>query len=280
MWEQINSDLLAARQDVRSIFVTFKDVRGESYDSLYTTIRSAFINVVFDYEQLYGQFKQTYGDFIVHVDSPGQAQLQKLLTGFVDFIRFLAKHLRCKFVILLDEYDKILLDAASSVEAYGRDYFETILGVYRNFLSALFKDTPFVERVLLTGVLPLAANSVMSAFNYHDLSAENAYHMWVLGMLTTLKETYHVTSNREAGNVRFDIAVTPTGGTNLRNYVFEFKKSSSLKKLKADADSALLQVKSQRYFKYFNNRYDVVVIGMSGFKKSICVKIQEYRYSG
>lgn len=142
VWEQINSDLLAARQDVRSIFVTFKDVRGESYDSLYTTIRSAFINVVFDYEQLYGQFKQTYGDFIVHVDSPGQAQLQKLLTGFVDFIRFLAKHLRCKFVILLDEYDKILLDAASSVEAYGRDYFETILGVYRNFYLPYLKIPP------------------------------------------------------------------------------------------------------------------------------------------
>lgn len=485
VWEDIHPDLEAARDKVASVFFTFKDVRGETYPSLYTTIRSAFLPVVLDHQIMYNKFAETFGPFMLEVPAPDQTHVQALLTNIVNFVQFLSRQLGRKFVVLLDEYDKILLDAAASAEVYGSGYFETVLGMYRNFLSSLFKDTPFVERALLTGVMPLAANSVMSAFNnavkntmldedyddifgftpaevdnltchadrsirdaitadldaynsgsetilnpwsvigyikgmlsgesqprntwvltgnsdwiryhsrlsdtdvarvynlisggvepvimnhdltymdrtenlnnfltyafytgyltfseingnsvslvvpntevraawiynldklirkpplrfgwnsvlealvptpecesslaslmselidlasYNDLTAENSYHMWVLGMLTTLKESYNITSNREAGNGRFDIAVTPAGGTLLRNYVFEFKKSSSVGKLEEDAESAVSQVMAQRYYKYFDNRYDTVVIGMAGFKKSIRVKIRELKY--
>lgn len=479
------ADLVGALGNVNSVLLTFKDISGKTPKKLFDGLRALLVPVYLDYAEYTKEFSEYYGQAPVKgedLDSCGE-----LLTRLSNFLQFVHKKTSKKFIVLVDEYDKFLADAAKVSEEAGSSYFEDVLDMYRSFLTTMFKDTVFIERAILTGVMPLAANSVMSAFNNavkdtffsskyenvfgftedevaaifsgfdwkpgddslerldgyssgsivvynpwsivnlteqlrtksehasnswitsgnsdwieygkdleakdvdviyslisgneytvrinHELNyldrrdsldnflthafytgyltfsgstadtasliipneevqeawvsnlhrlvvpkhvrfnwskvleqmdessefaerlegelsnllddctsswdlvdKENSYHMWVLGMLSTLSGTHKVASNREAGDGRYDIAVTPVSGKVMRNYVFELKKSNSLQALDADTDVAVNQVLDNRYYKFFNNKYDMVIVGIAAYKKHVKVKIKVVSY--
>lgn len=468
-----------AREQVKTIRITLKDISARSFDQLY-------MGMFYAINPIYSRYQNEYDDFKERTPQPAlpesnyKMHLQFLLKEFVAFLRYLNKETGFKFVVLIDEYDKILLDASQTNE-HSTGYFDEVLTIYRDFLNTLLKDTPFVERAILTGVLPLAANSVFSAFNnsvrdtffsrkYEDIfcfteeevkvligwmdeatrerlydlyegylsgdmivynpwsianfinavvardkvltnswintgstdwiayqgtltaeeqgtvskllqgdlinaplnnelnyldstrslsnfltyafytgyltfsdvhgdsvslnvpnkevlqawiknieslvgkinipfnwaevlekltqtaeseqqletlldqllecastfdvPAENSYHMWILGMLTTLSAHHQIKSNREAGRGRFDIAVTPNTSSKLRNYVFELKRSDREDRLENDVESAVQQVKDNKYYQFFDNTFDIVIIGIAAYKKKVKVKIE------
>ncbi|MCL9662055.1 ATP-binding protein [Paenibacillus hunanensis] len=476
--------MLSDRENLISIFITLKNIDAKSLHTLLSGLKQSFRRVFFEYEEIYSEYVKNYGEKL-GPEASAKDQIVLITNEFVSFIEYLAHKLKVKFIILIDEYDKILMDAADNDENE-KGYFNIVLDIYRNFLNSLLKDTWFVERAILTGVLPLAANSVFSAFNNsirdtffnnlyedifgftfdeikvltgwmskeedarmldlldsynsgtinvinpwslinyiknevnqessysnnwvltgnsdwiryrdkltneelekvsallvgesltvplnHELSyldrsyslsnyltyafytgyltfeevtsdtvslripnkevlnawlanidlligsvklsfnwsdileslnssaaseqeleqtlqtlleecastwdvvdKENSYHMWILGLMTSLVGTHKVTSNREAGLGRFDIAVTPlTSRKVLRNYVFELKKSNNANTMITDTIEAIEQVKRNKYYQYFDNRYDIVIIGLAAFKKNIKVKIEVY----
>jgi len=84
---------------------------------------------------------------------------------------------------------------------------------------------------------------VISCTSYID-AKENAYHMLFLGMCMTLRGTYRVSSNIEAGYGRSDITLE----SKLAGYpsiIIEFKQGTDLDKLKAEA---LDQIFDNRYY--------------------------------
>ena len=73
---------------------------------------------------------------------------------------------------------------------------------------------------------------VISCTSYTD-TKENAYHMLFLGMCITLRGTYKVTSNIEAGYGRRDItleALLPAHS----HVIIEFKQGEDLEQLKEE----------------------------------------------
>ncbi|WP_281888953.1 AAA family ATPase [Paenibacillus sp. YYML68] len=478
-------ELLSARDHCDSILLSFKDIDASTLFGLATGLRNCFSTLFMRYQKQFVQFKLIYGEIPMQPNPSTTTttikqfiqSLTSLVTAFLEYMHLTEEK---KFIILVDEYDRVLETADATKD---REHFDQVLLIYSQILSALFKDKSYLEKALLTGVLPLAANSILSSFNnairdsflqskyndifgftyeevniltgswmsdddkdrmfslidfynsgnkeilnpwsvmtfiesvkrgepstsntwvttgksewiqyyndlssediknvsllltgdsvstklndaigysdrvdnfsnfltyafytgyltytestgefvslrvpnkeveaawihnlkllvrigkridwseilnhldstdescgrlsrvlhdmfdesasYMDLKGENSYHMWVLGLMCSLSHKYVVRSNREAGRGRFDIALTPLDGP-LRNYVFELKESSKATNLERDADIAIAQVKDNRYYRFFENKNDIVIIGLSAYKKDFCAKVEIY----
>ena len=65
-------------------------------------------------------------------------------------------------------------------------------------------------------------NSV-SFFDFPNREPEKSYHLFVLGLLVFLADTYQVKSNRESGYGRYDIMLIPHDKNKL-GIIIEFKK--------------------------------------------------------
>lgn len=80
-----------------------------------------------------------------------------------------------------------------------------------------------------------------------DAAGENFYHGFMLGICALLNNAY-VTSNREAGDGRYDIQLTPKR-KNLPGIIIELKaaKNASEVQLRKLAETAVAQIKAKRY---------------------------------
>ncbi len=72
---------------------------------------------------------------------------------------FLSRYYQKKVLILFDEYDTPMH------EAYSYGYWEEWLAFIRNLFGATFKDNPYLERALLTGITRVSKESLFSDFN-------------------------------------------------------------------------------------------------------------------
>ncbi len=81
-----------------------------------------------------------------------------------------------------------------------------------------------------------------------DVANEGFYHGLVLGLCVIFDNCYEVTSNREAGTGRYDIALFPKG-ENLPGILIELKatKDASSEKLSKMAQAALTQIEEKQY---------------------------------
>ncbi|MCD8347571.1 MAG: ATP-binding protein [Lachnospiraceae bacterium] len=93
-------------------------------------------------------------------------------------IRFLSQcmyeHFGKKVLILLDEYDTPML------EAYTAGYWDTAIEYIRRMFHAAFKDNPYLDRALITGITRITHESVFSDLN----------NLAVVTTTTRLYETY------------------------------------------------------------------------------------------
>ena len=96
--------------------------------------------------------------------------------------------------------------------------------------------------------------------SYMD-AKENAYHMLFLGMCITLRGSYKVTSNLEAGYGRSDITLQALSPKDI-NVIVEFKQGENIEQLKEDA---LRQILDNRY--YVGLSGEVLCVGIAHDKK-------------
>jgi len=90
----------------------------------------------------------------------------------------------------------------------------------------------------------------LSYFDVGDDEPENAYHMLVLGMISCLKEKYHIVSNREAGLGRSDVMIIPLENPQTsRGVIIEFKRVDKAKNetLEKALQKAKRQIEDKKY---------------------------------
>ena len=108
---------------------------------------------------------------------------------------------------------------------------------------------------------------LLRSISFHDGGNEAFYHGLTLGLLLLLDGTYEVTSNRESGFGRYDIALKAKAPS-YPNVLIEVKHSNDLASLEKDAKSALTQIQENRYFAEFNaNGSTPYLIGLSFYGK-------------
>ncbi len=89
---------------------------------------------------------------------------------------------------------------------------------------------------------------LMQSISFHDAANETFYHGLVLGLCAMLDNRYRITSNREAGNGRFDIQMMPLD-KKLPGILVELKagKNCSEAQLEKLAETALEQINDRSY---------------------------------
>lgn len=115
-----------------------------------------------------------------------------------------------------------------------------------------------IDRLLLAdfpGFTTHLRETVAQVLSFHDTGKdqEAVYHLFMAGLLARLQHSYEVSSNRESGYGRFDLALIPKT-TNKPAFLFEFKRAKTLDTLQTDAQEALAQILSSDYAAVFRNK--------------------------
>lgn len=116
---------------------------------------------------------------------------------------------------------------------------------------------------------------LIQTISYHDAANETFYHGLILGLCAMLDNCYRITSNREAGDGRFDIQMKPLDGK-LPGIIIELKaaKDYSQEQLNVLAQKALEQIDERGYAKDTDLEAVSVILkyGIAFSGKKVCIK--------
>lgn len=87
---------------------------------------------------------------------------------------------------------------------------------------------------------------LLQSVSYYDVAKESFYHGFVLGLCAIMDNRYEITSNREAGEGRFDICMEPKQ-KNLPGIIVELKAAKDSSGLQALAKEAVQQIEQKKY---------------------------------
>ncbi len=143
------------------IFVTFKDVKANSFAAALTGIRDQIVSAYHEHRGLLDENK---------LDPTRAWQFQRVLSGeiaddelpysFQWLSKALYEHHGQRVVILIDEYDTPVQSG------YMNGYFDDIVSFFRNFFSACLKDNNALFKSVLTGILRVSKENMFSGLNH------------------------------------------------------------------------------------------------------------------
>ena len=157
------------------IFISFKDVKDHDYESTYANLCCLIANVYNEHYYLLSSLQLTASEKKVFLlIAEGNASLANVRGSLANLSRYLYKHHGVKPWILIDEYD-------SPIQAgYLHGYYDSIIQVMRGLFGTAFKDNPFVEKVIITGILRVSKESLFSGVNnikvYSTFNTEYSEH--------------------------------------------------------------------------------------------------------
>ena len=144
------------------IFISFKDIKASSYEGAVEHIRTLLENLFGEHESylmesavLSENDKRRFNRYIT--GNINEAEIQRSLLTLSQLI---FKHYQGKKVyILIDEYDTPLN------AGYKHGYVEKMLDFMKVFLGAALKGNAFLQKGVLTGILRISHNSMLSGLN-------------------------------------------------------------------------------------------------------------------
>ncbi len=145
------------------IFLNFKDFKASSFESALALFEILLKKMFRTHEDLLNQAEKTWTQgekALFHhylYESLSEADISSSLEILSSL---LYKHYGKKAYILIDEYDTPLNHAFVS-----SDCFESLSLLMRKFLSGGMKDNSFVEKGVMTGILRVSKDSMLSGLN-------------------------------------------------------------------------------------------------------------------
>ena len=141
------------------IFLTFKGIKADNWNQAYEYI----ISIIAEEFARHAEF------VLPQLPEYEQRDYEAILyrTGsVVDFGRslfFLSKLLNRYYnqrvMVLIDEYD------APIHTAYAHGYYKELVNFMQELLTAVLKDSPYLEKGILTGILRIAKEGIFSGLN-------------------------------------------------------------------------------------------------------------------
>lgn len=142
------------------ISITFKDVKNSTYAEAIEKIHVLVMGLYREHkkmllsEKLDEEDKKLFKKYLSETIS--QAELEQSLYVLSEF---LFKVYEKKVIILIDEYDSPLTNA------YQYKFLEPLSLFLRNMFSSALKGNPFIEKGLMTGILRVSKNELLSGLN-------------------------------------------------------------------------------------------------------------------
>ncbi len=142
------------------ISITFKDVKGDTYQKLYHKLRATISNLYLSHAALLSSpklrdaHKSRIEAFIDYT-----ADEHMIEASLVELTSCLYQCYDVKPILLIDEYD------APIQAGYQYNYYEKAIQLVRGVLSPVLKNNTYLKKAVLTGVLRVAKEGMFSGLN-------------------------------------------------------------------------------------------------------------------
>ena len=142
------------------IFITFKNEKYLSYEDFKDGMKMLLSNLYKDYEYLLdsdklSEFdKEDFKNIILK-----KTTIAEMSGAISNLMGYMNKHYGRKVMLFIDEYDVPIQ------EGYLHGYYNEMIVLIRNLLTAALKDNLYVEKSLITGILRVAKESIFSGLN-------------------------------------------------------------------------------------------------------------------
>ena len=142
------------------IYVTFKDVKCETWEAAYELISRILRNefgrhrILLDSDKI-SHFEKRYLTDVLE----GTADESDIALAFLNLSRMLHEHYGTAPVIIIDEYDTPIQ------QGHMRGYYDKVIDFMRVLFSGGLKDNPHLSYGFLTGILRVAKESIFSGLN-------------------------------------------------------------------------------------------------------------------
>ncbi len=158
IWE--NEKLKQLQGAYPVINISFADVKQDSYQSMTKKMKRLMAEVyrghlyLLDSDALTKSEKEKFQSI-----EDESASDEEYMESILRLSGYLTKHFGGKVLILVDEYDTPML------EAYTAGYWDEAIIYIRRMFHAAFKDNPYLERGLMTGITKITQESIFSDLN-------------------------------------------------------------------------------------------------------------------
>ena len=142
------------------IYVTFKDVKCESWESTYDLICQILRNEVQRHSELLSSNRISAYDkkYLESILSGSASEIDMAMT-FMNLSRMLDAHYDKAPIIIIDEYDTPIQ------QGHTLGYYDKVISFMRNLFSGGLKDNKHLSFGFLTGILRVAKESIFSGLN-------------------------------------------------------------------------------------------------------------------
>ena len=141
------------------LFISFSDMKENSYSQVRNKICESIVDLYNHYDFLTsGNLLNDREKEYFHKVSP-QMEDSEASIAIRRLAGYLYKYYHKKVIILLDEYDTPML------EAYTGGYWKDLIAFTRSLFNATFKNNPYLERAIMTGITRVSKESVFSDLN-------------------------------------------------------------------------------------------------------------------
>lgn len=146
------------------IYITLKDVNDSIYENMILNLKTAILNMykqhmyLLDSDKIYGFEKQKMEDILYCREDE-----TVLKNSIRDLSEYLGRYYDKPVILLVDEYDVPLQSA------YVEGYYDEAVKFFKTFYGATFKDNPYLEKTVITGVSRVAKESIFSGANNFDV---------------------------------------------------------------------------------------------------------------
>lgn len=146
------------------IYITLKDVMDGSYDDMVRAIKTAVLDMYREHKYLLDsekidEFEKERIKNILWV----REDVEALKISVKELSGYLYAHYNKKVILLIDEYDVPIQNA------YVSGYYDEAIKFFKTFFGTTFKDNPYLEKTVLTGVSRVAKESLFSGANNFDV---------------------------------------------------------------------------------------------------------------
>lgn len=142
------------------IFISLKDVKDHSFENAYGALVNLLERVYREHRYLLDSDKLSSDEknkFTLVLEQ--RADPHQISSALVDLSYYLFQHHGAKVWLLIDEYDSPIQSA------FLHGYYQPMISFMRNFLSAVLKTNPYLEKSVITGILRVSKESLFSGLN-------------------------------------------------------------------------------------------------------------------
>lgn len=146
------------------IYITLKDVQDDTYEKMLLDLKTAILDMyqehryLLDSDKIYPEEKQKITDIIWCRENEND-----LKNSIIELSKYLYKYYDRPVILLMDEYDVPLQNA------YVEGYYDEAIKFFKTFYGKTFKDNPYLQKTIITGVSRVAKESIFSGANNFDV---------------------------------------------------------------------------------------------------------------